>query len=61
MITFLVAVIAFLIGTYVGYGHAHIVVADECERLGKFFVNKNVYHCTKVEWAHKEPQHEKAE
>jgi len=41
-----------LLGVVVGYliGHrvAHIVVATECERLGGFFVGKQVFKCVKV-------------
>lgn len=32
-----------------GWYFAHSTVATECERLGKFFVGKNVYQCIKVE------------
>lgn len=56
MITFLTAIVAFMIGHGVGWDRAHSMVATECQRLGKFFVKKDVYHCTKVEWAHKEPE-----
>ena len=28
---------------------AHSTVATECERLGKFYVGKNVYQCSKIE------------
>ncbi len=28
---------------------ADTTVAAECERLGKFYVGKNVYQCTKIE------------
>lgn len=61
MITFLVAIVAFMLGHGVGWGRAHNMVATECQRLGKFFVKKDVYHCTKVEWAHKAPEEEKME
>lgn len=56
MITFLTAIVAFMIGHGIGWHRAHSMVATECQRLGKFFVKKDVYHCTKVEWAHKEPE-----
>lgn len=32
-----------------GWYFAHTTVATECERLGKFYVNKNVYKCVKIE------------
>ncbi|MBL4838389.1 MAG: hypothetical protein JKY34_12515 [Kordiimonadaceae bacterium] len=40
--------LAFLIGWLGGWRHAHITVADECERLGKFFVGDTVFECTKI-------------
>lgn len=36
------------IGFMFGWQAAHIQVATECERLGKFFVRKRVYVCS--EW-----------
>ncbi|SEQ76912.1 hypothetical protein [Basfia succiniciproducens] len=32
-----------------GWYFAHTIVATECERLGKFYVDKNVYQCVKIE------------
>lgn len=32
-----------------GWYFAHSTVATECERLGKFYVGKNVYQCSKIE------------
>jgi hypothetical protein len=32
-----------------GWYFAHTTVATECERLGKFYVGKNVYQCSKIE------------
>jgi hypothetical protein len=32
-----------------GWYFAHNIVATECERLGKFYVGKNVYQCSKIE------------
>ena len=32
-----------------GWYFAHSTVATECERLGKFYVGKNVYQCLKIE------------
>lgn len=32
-----------------GWYFAHNTVATECERLGKFYVGKNVYQCSKIE------------
>ena len=45
-------VLALLIGLIIGYGMgwraAHITVAEECELLGRFFVGKKVYECTRI-------------
>lgn len=32
-----------------GWSFAHITIATECERLGTFYVDKNVYKCVKIE------------
>lgn len=53
---FLAVILAFICGRASGWKSAHEMIATECQRLGKFFVKKDVYHCTKVEWAHKEPK-----
>lgn len=46
----LLAVIGLLwIGWFLGWRHAHLVVANECELLGSFFVGKTVYRCTAIE------------
>lgn len=31
-----------------GWRNAHITVATECERLGKFYVGETVYECTVI-------------
>lgn len=31
-----------------GWYFAHTTVATECERLGKFYVGKKVFECTKI-------------
>ena len=44
--------LTFFIGISLGYAfgwvRAHITVAKECERLGKFFVGKKVFECIKI-------------
>lgn len=35
-----------------GWGAAHRTVATECERLGSFYVGKQVYRCNAVEGRH---------
>lgn len=43
-----VALICAWIGHTIGWRTAHITVAKECERLGKFFVGKTVYECVAI-------------
>jgi hypothetical protein len=57
----LIAIVAFLIGRRIGWMEAHLMIATECQRLGRFFVKKTVYHCTRIDWAHEEPEKEKME
>ncbi|WP_213664293.1 hypothetical protein [Stutzerimonas stutzeri] len=46
----LLAIIGLLwFGWLIGWVHAHLTVASECERLGAFFVGKTVYRCTSIE------------
>ena len=40
--------LAFVIGWLGGWRHAHIIVAHECEKLGKFFVGDSVFECTEI-------------
>lgn len=44
----LIVIVAFLMGKSYGWREAHHTVAQECERLGKFFVGRKVYHCDKI-------------
>lgn len=37
-----------LIGYWLGWGHAHITVANERKKLGAFYVGKSVFHCTEA-------------
>ncbi len=34
-----------IFGVLIGWVWAHKTVATECERIGKFYVGENVYHC----------------
>lgn len=45
----LIALITFLAGKSYGWYEAHYTVAQECERLGKFYVGKTVYECKAIE------------
>lgn len=38
-----------LIGWLGGWLHAHYTVAEECERLGSFYVGERTFTCTKIE------------
>lgn len=40
-----VTIIAF----FGGWFYAHKVIADECEKLGGFYVGSVVYRCIKIE------------
>lgn len=41
-----------------GFVMAHITVADECRKLGKFYVGKTVFTCTSIEEKDKECEKE---
>lgn len=43
-----VFLVAFLIGRSSGWTSAHYTVATECERLGSFYVGKDVYVCKRI-------------
>ena len=43
-----VFLVAFLIGRSSGWTSAHYTVATECERLGSFYVGKDVYVCSRI-------------
>lgn len=45
MKTMLACFALVVIGFYLGRIAAHVEIATECERLGKFFVKKRVYVC----------------
>ena len=38
-----------LIGYAWGWASAHYTVADECTKLGAFYVGKRVFKCTEIE------------
>jgi len=39
----------FFAGCFIGWGFAHTTIATECKRLGKFYVGKEVFECSKIE------------
>ena len=44
-----VVLVAFLVGKSYGWYEAHYTIAQECERLGKFYVGTTVYECKAIE------------
>lgn len=42
-------ILAAVVGVSIGWGWAHRTVAQECERLGSFYVGSKVFHCYKIE------------
>lgn len=44
-----VAIVAGFIGYLVGWASAHRTVAQECTKLGSFYVGKRVFKCTEIE------------
>lgn len=43
-----IAIVSFLIGRACGWVSAHGTVAEECKRLGGFFVGKDVFKCVEI-------------
>lgn len=44
-----IAILCGLIGYLWGWAQAHYTVADECTKLGAFYVGKRVFKCTEIE------------
>ena len=42
---FLLFLIGVFIGIYFGWVVAHYTIAEECRRLGGFFVGKSIFKC----------------
>lgn len=40
--------LAFIAGWFLGWCHAHMAVADECKKLGRFYVSNTTYECTAI-------------
>ncbi len=53
MTTELQAVFLIAVGWLAGWTHAHYTVANECRRLGKFYVGDTVFECKAI--TEKEP------
>ena len=43
--------LGIVVGAWLGWHTAHATVAVECERLGGFFVGKQVFKCVEVKHA----------
>ena len=41
--------LVLLIGIWLGWILTHHIIAKECERLGGFFIGKNIYKCNAIE------------
>lgn len=48
MITGLLVAVAIWLAYMHGWYTAHITIATECERIGKFYVKKKVYECAMI-------------
>lgn len=42
-------VLGCFFGYLVGWANAHHTVADECEKLGSFYVGSKVFRCVRIE------------
>lgn len=45
----LAALIGVAVGFFMGHTYAHNLIAEECSRLGGFFVGRRVFKCERVE------------
>lgn len=45
----LALLVGLLIGKRIGWRYAHVTVANECEKLGGFYVDRKVYKCTEIQ------------
>lgn len=42
-------IFGILIGWLYGWLHAHNTVANECKKLGSFYVGKTIFKCAEIE------------
>lgn len=47
----LAVVVALWLGWAVGWAHAHFTVANECEKLGRFYVADKIFYCSRIDAA----------
>lgn len=52
--TAVICIIGILLAYRLGIETAHITIADECEKLGGFYVGKKIYRCTAIKPAESE-------
>lgn len=43
--------LGIVVGVWLGWNTAHVTVAVECEKLGGFYVGKQVFRCVEVKHA----------
>jgi hypothetical protein len=44
----IIGIVFFLLGMSFGWRSAHLTVAEECEKLGRFYVLGTTYECQKI-------------
>lgn len=44
----LTGLVCFLLGKSSGWRSAHLTVAEECEKLGRFYVRGKTYECQRI-------------
>ena len=40
-----IALLAFILGSFFGYGATHGEIVTECQRIGTFYVGEKVFKC----------------
>lgn len=41
--------LGFIVAWFICHSYTHIMIANECERLGGFFVGNKTYKCVSIE------------
>jgi len=42
------SIVSLVVGMYAGWVCAHLAIADECKKLGAFYVRSEIFKCVKV-------------